>query len=200
MTAPFRARPPTIRNNDFAVNEDPRLLDTTYIHVLGNEGDKMLTEEVKWLAVTHKSFDHGRMGYNDRLSFLGKRIVELQASLALITTGLRFRPTQSEPQPDPYGRIPAPHPALEGIEALTDKSQQGVLNVRRMGKLGIQYGLNSVVRWKPKNVDNLNASGQHLVIGQALYAIVGAVALQRGGEVANRVVNERILDRLGLRQ
>ena len=73
MTAPVRARPPTIRNNDFAVNEDPRLLDTTYVHVLGIEGDKMLTEEVKWLAVTHKSFDHGRRGYNDRLSFLGTR-------------------------------------------------------------------------------------------------------------------------------
>ena len=31
----------------------------------------MLTEEVKWLAVTHKSFDHGKRGYNDRLAFLG---------------------------------------------------------------------------------------------------------------------------------
>ena len=31
----------------------------------------MLTDEVKWLAVTHKSFDHGRRGYNDRLAFFG---------------------------------------------------------------------------------------------------------------------------------
>lgn len=31
----------------------------------------MLTDEVKWLAVTHKSFDHGRRGFNDRLAFLG---------------------------------------------------------------------------------------------------------------------------------
>jgi len=32
----------------------------------------MLTEEVKWLAVTHKSFDQGRRGYNDRLAFFGR--------------------------------------------------------------------------------------------------------------------------------
>ena len=32
----------------------------------------MLSEETKWLAVTHKSFDHGRRGFNDRLAFLGK--------------------------------------------------------------------------------------------------------------------------------
>ena len=57
----------------FRVNEDPQLLDEVYIRVLGDRGDKMLTEEVKWLAVTHKSFDHGRRGYNDRLAFLGTR-------------------------------------------------------------------------------------------------------------------------------
>lgn len=71
MIAPVRIRPRPIRFNEFVVNEDPELLDTTYVQVLGNQGDKMLTEEVKWLAVTHKSFDHGRRGYNDRLSFLG---------------------------------------------------------------------------------------------------------------------------------
>ena len=70
MAAPFRSKPP-VDDNDFAVNEDPVKLDRVYEKVLGRGGDKMLTEEVKWLAVTHKSFDHGRRGYNDRLCFLG---------------------------------------------------------------------------------------------------------------------------------
>lgn len=39
--------------------------------MLGEDGDKMLSEEVKWLAVTHKSFDQGRRGFNDRLAFIG---------------------------------------------------------------------------------------------------------------------------------
>lgn len=70
MKAPFRSKPP-VANNDFQVNTDPKYLDSVYQRVLGTGGDEILTEEVKWLAVTHKSFDHGRRGYNDRLAFLG---------------------------------------------------------------------------------------------------------------------------------
>lgn len=70
MTAPFRSKP-HVEGNEFYVNESQEVLDKVYEQVLGEGGDKMLTEEVKWLAVTHKSFDHGRRGYNDRLAFLG---------------------------------------------------------------------------------------------------------------------------------
>ena len=45
---------------------------------------------------------------------------------------------------------------------------------------------------------NLKSSGLNVVITQALYAIVGAIALQRGGDVASDVVRERILNPLGL--
>ena len=45
---------------------------------------------------------------------------------------------------------------------------------------------------------NLQWSGQKVVIAQALYAIVGAVALQKGGQLANDVVRERILNPLGI--
>ena len=70
MTAPVRLRP---RNpgNDYTINEDPHRLNKVYLQVLGQGGDTMLTDEVKWLAVTHKSFDQGRRGYNDRLAFFG---------------------------------------------------------------------------------------------------------------------------------
>lgn len=47
-------------------------MDEFYRSLLGPNGDKMLSEEIKWLAVTHKSFDQGRRGYNDRLALLGK--------------------------------------------------------------------------------------------------------------------------------
>jgi large subunit ribosomal protein L15 len=42
-----------------------------YVRLLGEGGDKLLSEEVKWLAVTHQSYDQGRRGFNDRLSYLG---------------------------------------------------------------------------------------------------------------------------------
>lgn len=68
--APFRLRYNPNRP-EFPVNEDPAVLDQFYIRFLGNGGDKLLSEEIKWLAVTHKSFDQGRRGFNDRLAFLG---------------------------------------------------------------------------------------------------------------------------------
>lgn len=57
--------------NEISINKDPAKLDEVYIRMLGRDGDKLLSEEVKWLAVTHKSFDHGRRGFNDRLAYLG---------------------------------------------------------------------------------------------------------------------------------
>lgn len=44
---------------------------------------------------------------------------------------------------------------------------------------------------------DLEGSGLSAVISQAMCAIVGAVALQKGGEVANNVVRQRILDPVG---
>jgi hypothetical protein len=70
MMAPYRVRPQA-KGGVFKVNEDPRRLDDAYTRMLGQGGDKVLGDEVKWLAVTHKSFDHGRRGFNDRLAYLG---------------------------------------------------------------------------------------------------------------------------------
>lgn len=65
-----------IRNDrtPFEANSDPKKLDAFYVNFLGKGGDRVLTEEVKWLAVTHKSFDQGRRGFNDRLAFFGTSI------------------------------------------------------------------------------------------------------------------------------
>jgi large subunit ribosomal protein L15 len=70
MIAPFQT---SIKNSNKAwvCNTDPERLDAFYIKFLGRGGDKVLTEEIKWLAVTHKSFDQGRRGFNDRLAFFG---------------------------------------------------------------------------------------------------------------------------------
>lgn len=74
MAAPVRvrARP----KQTFIVNEDPAKLDIMYNKLLGQNGSKMLHDETKWLAVTHKSFDQGRRGFNDRLSFMGKSSIQ----------------------------------------------------------------------------------------------------------------------------
>lgn len=70
MTMPFRIRPMD-KNNQWRVNDDPKKLNDFYVRMLGPGGDSLLSEETKWLAVTHKSFDQGKRGFNDRLSYFG---------------------------------------------------------------------------------------------------------------------------------
>lgn len=151
----------------------------------------MLTR-LQWLAVTHKSFDHARRGFNDRLAFLGKRIVDVQTSMALLnappTPGMQFSAE------DVYQ-----HPALEGLENVTTFAKNAVLERTRLAKLASTYGIDKVVRWKPKKSDNLQGSGVDTVLAHTMYSIIGALALQRGGEVAAKTARERILRPLGLR-
>lgn len=52
-------------------NDDPAKLDAMYNRLLGPKGERMLPEEIKWLAITHKSFDQGRRGFNTRLAYFG---------------------------------------------------------------------------------------------------------------------------------
>ncbi|PYH48835.1 mitochondrial 54S ribosomal protein mL57 [Aspergillus saccharolyticus JOP 1030-1] len=174
------------------VNSDPSKLDDFYLRLLGPGGDKLLSDEVKWLAVTHKSFDQGRRGYNDRLAFLGKRIVKLQASLALVQS-----PAPSPPTRDSYGRKPFEHPDLEGLANLSYNTKNFMTHKDKMATLAQKYELEKVLRWSPRLPLDLKASGLELILAHTMYAIIGAIALEKGGEVANKVARERILSPLG---
>jgi large subunit ribosomal protein L15 len=199
MMAPYRIRP-AAKGGVYKVNEDPRKLDEAYIRMLGPGGDRMLGDEVKWLAVTHKSFDHGRRGFNDRLAYLGRRIVELQTTEALINSPQQHqwpKDPKGVPINDEYGRKPYLHPALDGLQGLTDEAESLVLSKSRLAPIAERYHLHKVTRWTPKRADNLQGSGLDTVLMTSLYAIVGAVALEHGGEVANKVVQEKILAPLG---
>lgn len=59
------------KNSIWHVNDDPAKLDDFYERFLGHNGSRMLPEELRWLAVTHKSFDYGRRGFNTKLAFFG---------------------------------------------------------------------------------------------------------------------------------
>lgn len=70
MKMPFQVRRPA-KQEAFYVNESPTKLNKVYDKILGRDGWRTLTEETRWLAVTHKSFDQGRRGFNARLSYIG---------------------------------------------------------------------------------------------------------------------------------
>ncbi len=51
---------------------DPDKLDKYYERLMGTYLAKTIPEEMKWLAVTHKSFDNGRRGFNTKLAYFGE--------------------------------------------------------------------------------------------------------------------------------
>lgn len=76
--APFSlSRPKDPRRSEWKSNEDPVVLDRFYETFLGPKGPEMLPEELKWQAITHKSFDQGRRGFNDRLAYIGMSFLVL---------------------------------------------------------------------------------------------------------------------------
>jgi len=45
---------------------------------------------------------------------------------------------------------------------------------------------------------NLEGSGIEVILTTTVFAIIGAIALQKGGAVASEVAKERVLKRLGI--
>lgn len=74
MKAPFS---PNIKDptKKWEVNEDPAKVDAMYRKMFGPGGENVLSDEIRWLAITHKSFDQGRRGFNDRLAFYGASLL-----------------------------------------------------------------------------------------------------------------------------
>ncbi|EMF12221.1 uncharacterized protein SEPMUDRAFT_87860 [Sphaerulina musiva SO2202] len=198
LRQPIRLRPRSHQSATWRVNNDPEKLNAAYDNFLGRVGGNrlrgrdLLDEQTKWLATTHKSHEHGAQGFNSRLAYLGKRILDLQTSLALL----------SQPQQSPL-EMPAAevyqHPSLQNLENITLANKASALHKSRLSALASEYGLDKVVRWKPKNSEDMKSSGMDAVMAEAIYAIIGAVALQRGGDIAGRVARERVLAPLGLR-
>ncbi|TAQ83971.1 hypothetical protein B7494_g7697 [Chlorociboria aeruginascens] len=193
MKAPFTIGKKRIEDTEsWRCNEDPARLDNFYIKFLGRGGDRVLTEDVKWLAITHKSFDQGRRGYNDKLAFFGRRILNLQTSLELLYSSEIQRQASRKSFDD--DRVPFTHPALDGLVNLTNVPLSEVLNKSRMAQLAGRMGMREILRW-PSDLDQ---SGIEVVLTTTVYAIIGAIALQRGGDVANAAARERVLKPLGI--
>ncbi|KAK2740770.1 RNase iii domain protein [Colletotrichum kahawae] len=183
------------RRKLWKVNNDPKVLDGMYVRFLGRGGDSMLPEEVKWLAVTHKSFDQGRRGFNDRLAYVGRQAIIFETTKSIVASE-----KEGAIVPDEYGREPFQHPALAQVDNLNVEMPVKVVNKEKIEQLAFDAGIDKVLRWKPAKPENLAGSGQQIVLNSAVFAIVGAITLQHGAEVAGRVIRERILKPLSLRQ
>lgn len=150
---------------------------------------------------------------------IGRRILQLQASLALIQGGERS-PNAYQSSAD---RIPFTHPSLTGLHNLSSNMKNYLTSKLKLSELARVYEAGEVIRWQPKRVSSfhtfprplllqkrtdlsrlsqparLRESGLDLVLANTMYAIVGAIALEKGGVVANEVAREALLIPLGFK-
>lgn len=142
-------------------------------------------------------------------------MVQLQASLALVQNP----EPNATVQKDQHGRLPFAHPALDGLKNLSPERKSFLTDRRQVAELARKYDMQKIIRWQPRNVchprslslktfianfflvqpDNLIGSGLDLILAHTMYAIIGAISLEKGAPVANKVAQERILEPLGLK-
>ncbi|KAF4978684.1 hypothetical protein FZEAL_4978 [Fusarium zealandicum] len=179
-------------NKVWTVNNDPKKLDEVYDRLLGQGGSRLLPEELKWLAVTHKSFDQGRRGFNDRLALLGRMALVMETTKNIVAK----EPIPGSRVADNFNRQPFEHPQLQSLDNLTMEGPRDIAGKDKLSRLASEVGMIDVVRWKPRLVRKLQASGVEVVLNGAILAIIGAITLQHGSVVASQVIRERILARV----
>ncbi|KAI2643210.1 RNase III domain-containing protein [Xylaria nigripes] len=183
-----------VAKTPWLVNEDPKKLDNALNTFLGCDGDRLLSDDLKWLAVTHKSFDQARRGFNDRIGFLGRQICIMEAMQSIINSPPHYDSIPLDPYADK--RQPFENSALRSLDNLYGRQPLDIFKIEKVAKLALATGLAEVVRWRPRMPDNIVGSGLHPVLTGAVYAIIGAIALHNGGKIANKIARERVLRKL----
>lgn len=82
-------------------------------------------------------------------SAAGKRIVQLQTSLALVQNPANSAGPVAE---DPHGRQSFAHPALEGLDSLSDSTKVLLTGKTKLAQLAQKYDMQNVLRWSPRKV------------------------------------------------
>ncbi|KAI5786491.1 ribonuclease-III-like-domain-containing protein [Peziza echinospora] len=199
--APHRVRAPA---QEFKVNDSLEALDNMYERLFGRgkEGVALLPEDLRWQAVTHLSFDHGRQPFNNKLAFMGRRIVFYHVNIHLLNQKPANTPLASSDPETPatvssdtqtyLAPVPFTHPDYKNIDGATYEAVGELTAENHLGDYARLAGIPQVMRWKPMNPSDMLQSGQEGVAIECLYAIIGAVGLTRGGQEAGKVV-QRIL-------
>lgn len=84
---------------------------------------------------------------------IGKRIVQLQVSLALAQSTGGSATSIAE---DSYGRKPFAHPALDGLKNLSASTKALLTSKEKLAELAQKYEMQKVLRWGPRHVSHLS--------------------------------------------
>lgn len=129
----------------------------SHTRVLTREGEDSTIAWRFWVCWKKliASFPCGDISFTDiSINRSGKRIVQLQASLALVQDAGRFAKKTPE---DPFGRKPFTHQALDGLNNLSSNTKNFLTSKTKLSELAQKYELQKVVRWSPRKVKHISS-------------------------------------------
>ncbi|KAM0748602.1 hypothetical protein T439DRAFT_327865 [Meredithblackwellia eburnea MCA 4105] len=180
-TPPTTASSPPIPKASRAFLPPPNQIHETINNILAPHGYP-IDFKIAVRAMTHKSVgrkEEGAIGHNEKLTFLGRRILRLHLTLYL-------------------SRVLAPNSQATSRFISTEAIDK-ILQTRELGAtVGKELGLEHALRWREVRGPDGFMTGLYKSRGNALEALVAAVHLSHGIEASNQVFHKLVLPHLSL--
>ncbi|GAA5899729.1 hypothetical protein JCM8208_004547 [Rhodotorula glutinis] len=164
---------------------DRRTAEKALTHKSGVDKGALYRRATDADAQARSGDEGGRIGHNEKLAFVGRRVLRLHLTQHLFT---RLSPT---------------HPALLA-QALTAPSRSplsldALLDTKNLGAgVGRQWGVEGALRWREVRGHDGEVTGLYKCRGSAVEAVVGAVYTTQGIDASSHVFEHLVLPHLAL--
>ncbi|GAA5824978.1 hypothetical protein JCM5353_002954 [Sporobolomyces roseus] len=127
---------------------------------------------------TSEAGEGGRNGHNEKMSFVGRRILRLYLTLHL------------------NSQLSASHPSLLA-HAVSPRAIDALLNTKQLGAtVGAAWKLEDAMRWREVKGPTGEMTGLWKVRGMGVEAVMGGVFTSQGIETASQVFHQLVLPNL----
>ncbi|KAL7754255.1 54S ribosomal protein L3 mitochondrial [Sorochytrium milnesiophthora] len=135
---------------------------------VARSGLKFSSNDVLLQALTHKSFEHAQVPHNERLAFLGEKVLDFFVA--------------------EYVHIKYPNLPESGLS----NAVRMYVHTSSLASVGRTFGVQDVMRWQPADEQ---ASASTRVLGKTVKALIGALFHEKGAQAAKNFVHATILSR-----
>lgn len=186
---------------------DPSSIQSTLARIGVPGGASSLPDPLAAQVFTHKSFNHGKSGYNEKLAFLGRRVLELRLSQYLLSRPSSGPATAASTSSTSNDERTGAREGGAGVDVDSDGTIDGrdvsvlkagrvgdLTTTERLGHLAMTLpGFTSALRWKPRDETDRLGSGEVVVAGKSLMALVGAIELHAGAAECRSFVQRVVI-------
>lgn len=148
---------------------------TAYAKLEGIIGVKFANRDLLVQAFTHRSYINEnpsyRLGHNERLEFLGDAVLEL-----VVTEHL-------------YHTLPNPEGDLTNFRA-------SLVNARTLASVALGLEFDSYLLLSRGEARDVNSKARHSILANSVEALIGAMYLDQGFEVAKKFIHTYVLTKL----